>query len=81
MVTFTLAVCPALKVGTAGEKPQGPAFAGSPEHAKETFMVPETAVEAVTLKLVVAAPPAGVLVLAAAPRVNGLTEVKVTGNC
>ena len=44
-------------------------------------MVPETAVEAVTVKLVVAAPPAGALVSAAAPRLNGMTELRVTGNC
>ena len=81
MVTLTLAVCPALKLGTAGEKPHGPAPAGSPEHARETLIVPVNAVEAVRLKVVVAVPPAGVLVSAAAPRVNGLTELKVTGNC
>ena len=79
IVTPTLAVCPGFKVATGSEKLQE-ASAGSPEHAKETFIAPEMAVEAVTLKLVVAAPPAGVLALAAAPSVNGLTELKLTGN-
>ena len=77
---MTLAVCPGFKVTMGSEKLQE-APKGSPEHDKETFMGFDMAVEAVTSKLVVAAPPAGVLVLAAAPRVNGLTELKVTGNC
>ena len=76
-----MAVCPALKVTTGSEKLHGPAPAGSPEHAKVTLMDPDRAVEAVTLKLVRAEPPAGALALAAAPRVNGLTELRLTGNC
>ena len=81
MVTLMLAVMPAATVGAAGEKLQGPAPAGSPEHAKLKSSEPDTAVEAVTVKLVVADAPAGVVALAAVPMLKGVTELRVNGNC